>query len=241
MPLGYLHTSASRPTAGQTTIWTIAATPTTTITPRSSAGREPPADLARRAARRPRRRRRGGAPGAHATSATRDEEHGGDAVDERGEHVLERVEPLQVLVGDRDPHQREQDDPLRRAEVAAVDAGAEDARPQQRAAVRARARRAARRPSARAAAAATTSTSAIAISTGTIASKADSGSVSSSTAPVMPPSTRRDAQPQHALRAGRRAPPGSRSRPRPSPGRARRCCSRWRRPAGSRSRAAPGT
>ena len=91
--------------------------------------------------------------GGHATLGDEDEEHGGDAVDERGEHVLERVEPLQVLVGDRDPHEREQDDPLRRAEVAAVDAGAEDARPQQRAAVgRARAC-AARRASARAAAA----------------------------------------------------------------------------------------
>ena len=61
------------------------------------------------------------AAGPQSTCAANDEVQAGDAVDEAGEHVLERVRALQVL-RQRDTEDREQQDPLRGAEVAAVDA-----------------------------------------------------------------------------------------------------------------------
>ena len=101
------------------------------------------------------------------------------------EHVLERVDALEV-VGQRQAEDREQQDPLRRAEVAAVDAGAEDRRerPAPRAGRRVRGARRARRVRR---GWRTTSTSAITMNTGTIASNAESGSSSSATAPRTPP------------------------------------------------------
>ena len=53
------------------------------------------------------------------------EHDAGDQVDEAREHDFDRVDPLQVLVRQRQPEDREQHDSLRRAEVAAVDPGRE--------------------------------------------------------------------------------------------------------------------
>ncbi len=63
-----------------------------------------------------------------------EEEDRRDAVDERGEDVLEGVEALEV-VGEQQAHQGEVDDALGCAEVATVDAGEHQAEEQQGAAV----------------------------------------------------------------------------------------------------------
>ena len=60
------------------------------------------------------------------TSATKTKMTRGDDVRQAGEDVLDRVDPLQVVV-QGEPEDREQHDPLRGAEVAAVDAGSVDA------------------------------------------------------------------------------------------------------------------
>ena len=57
-----------------------------------------------------------------------DEEHARDAVDHGGEHVLDAVQALEGLV-DADPQDRHQQHALRGAEVAAVHAGEQHARP----------------------------------------------------------------------------------------------------------------
>ncbi len=89
----------------------------------------PPAACGR-SARPPTRRRSSrtaiSAAASQAMSADRDEEDGRDRVGHGGQHVLDRVEALQV-VGERDPQDREQDHALGGAEVAAVDAGQERA------------------------------------------------------------------------------------------------------------------
>ena len=67
------------------------------------------------------------AAGAHATCAANTKYTPGDAVDQAREHVLQRVRALQVL-RQRHAEDREQQDPLGGAEVAAVDAGQVDRR-----------------------------------------------------------------------------------------------------------------
>ena len=104
---------------------TIAVSPTTTISGAQRRGRQPPpvarAELA--AGDRPDGDQRRRAPG---DVGHEDEDDRRDAVDDAGEDVLERVDALQVVV-DGQPEDGEQQDALRGAEVAAVDAGAEDA------------------------------------------------------------------------------------------------------------------
>ena len=168
----------------------IAATrPTTTIITAQPGAGQPPADVRAELAAddRPDRDEHRHLPrhvgGEH-------EHDRGDAVGDQREHVLHRVEPLQV-VGDEDPEQREQDHALRGAEVAAVDTGEEHPDPEHGAAVLDHPSRfagaGARPPSRLRRGCTITSAHAIRISTGTTASNTELGSVRRSTAPVMPP------------------------------------------------------
>ena len=200
-----LERTVGRVAAQSKSSFAIAASPTTTITPRSAgAGRRRPtrAPSWPPTPSRPRSARRRPTP-----RSARDHEHDRrDEVHDPGEHDLERVDALQVVV-DRDAEDREQQDPLRGAEVAAVDAGQPAAASAERAARghgRAAARRRASRRSMRGWS--TMSTSASATNSGTIASNADAGSASSSTAPAMPPSTR----PARAAASRPRCPRSSR-------------------------------
>ena len=95
--------------------------PTTTITARSaSAGSRRPYRAAEHAAdRRADRDARDRLP-RHV--GDEDEHDAGDEVHQAGEHVLQRVDPLELLA-QRQAQDAEQQDPLGRAEVAAVDAG----------------------------------------------------------------------------------------------------------------------
>ena len=83
---------------------TAATSPTTTIRPRSTGTREPPADgrTELRADHRADRDEHDDEPG---DVGEEHEEDRGDAVGDEREHVLHRVEPLQG-VGDEDPEQR---------------------------------------------------------------------------------------------------------------------------------------
>src|SRR5215469_13920538 len=91
--------------------------------PRGEAAADPGAELA--AEDRAGRDQRGDAP---VDVRERDEDNRGDAVDQAGQHVLCRVDPLQAVV-ERDAEQADEQHALGRAEVTAVDAGAEDEEP----------------------------------------------------------------------------------------------------------------
>ena len=78
------------------------------------------------------------AAGAQATSAAKTKYDAGDAVDDRGQDVLQRVRAAAGPAGSATPRKPMQEDPLGGAEVAAVDAGRVDA--ERRPAARPRAR-----------------------------------------------------------------------------------------------------
>ena len=127
-----------------------------------------------------------------------DEEDAGHGVDREGQGVLRAVEPLQVVV-DEDGQQGDQDDALGRPEVAAVDAGQEDARPSGPAPPCARRRAPALEERRSSGAGRAISTAATAMRTGTAALNTLWGSPSRSMAPINPPS--RDAEPSWRSRS----------------------------------------
>ena len=168
------------------------------------------------------------------------EHHRGDTVGDQREHVLHPVQPLQV-VGDEDAEQREQDHALRGAEVAAVHAGQEHARPRARAPPCSTLLRRRRRRSGSAVAARSRAGTATRMSTGTTSSNTELGSVSRSDGAGDAAGER--ARAEHGCPAALPAelPSVADRAAHAAECDADRCCSRWPSPASSRWRAASGT
>ena len=149
----------------------------------------------------------------------------GDAVDDRGEHVLDGV---RAAAGSRRRRSRAPPSAARpgrrrssrRTRRSSSTAGHTHQAPWCGARRRPRA---GRRPSAEIRGWKTTSTRPSRMSAGTIAVKAPAGSTSSSSAPVRPPISEATPEPQDPRCAGRPARGGSRWRRRRSPAPARRC------------------
>ena len=116
-----------------------------------------------------------------------DEEDAGHRVDDEGQRVLGAVEALEVVV-DEDGQQGDEDHPLGRPEVAAVDAGEEDAGQQAGAPVGPPVRPALE-PRRSSGAGAAISTAARAMRTGTAALNTLWGRASRRMAPISPPTS----------------------------------------------------